>query len=342
LGTGQLMNSRRVGSGARATARAHANIALAKYWGKADVERNLPAVPSVSVTLDALATVTELHFDETLQADALLLDGIEVQGRGLQRVVRLLDEVRAIARLNCFARVTSRNTFPTGSGLASSASGFAALAMASMAAAGVALDRDVASDLARRASASAARSIFGGFARLDAGAPGQSSLPARPIAPQDHWDIRIVVAVTSRGPKRVGSTEGMRHTAATSPYYDRWIEMSQAVAERVQTAILSRDLVALGEAAEHSALSMHACAMAAQPPLLYLEPATLACVEAVRVLRERGVHAWVTIDAGPHVKVITSRDDASRVAGHLAAVPGVLQAIESRVGPEASVEVTEA
>jgi diphosphomevalonate decarboxylase len=118
--------------------------------------------------------------------------------------------------------------------------------------------------------------------------------------------------------------------------------MSPGLAERVQSAILRKDLVALGEAAEHSALSMHACAMASQPPLVYLEPATLACVEAVRKLREQGLDAWVTIDAGPHVKVLTSVEHAARVTEHLASVPGVLQTIESRVGCDASVEVSEA
>ncbi|MBI5532265.1 MAG: diphosphomevalonate decarboxylase [Deltaproteobacteria bacterium] len=326
----------------RATARAHANIALAKYWGKADPEQNLPAVPSVSVTLDALSTQTEVQFDDALEADELTLDAVRVQGRGLKRAARLLDEVRAMAGSKSFARITSHNSFPTGSGLASSASGFAALALASMAAAGLPIDRAMASDMARRASASAARSIFGGFVRLEAGAPGQRTLAASPIAPAGHWDIRVVVAVTSLGPKRVGSTEGMRHTASTSPYYGPWIEMSRGLADRVQKAILDRNLVALGEAAEHSALSMHACAMASQPPLVYLEPATLACVEAVRRLREQGVQAWVTIDAGPHVKVLTSPEQAARVAEHLASVPGVLRTIESRVGQDASVEVTEA
>lgn len=326
----------------RIRAFAHANIALAKYWGKLDGEQNLPAVPSVSVTLEALLTTTELLFDPSLRSDQLRLDGSEVQGASLARVVRLLDEARARSGSKCFARVTSANSFPTGSGLASSASGFAALAMAALGACGRPVDRAEASDMARRASASAARSVFGGFARLDAGKPGQRVLAARPLAAADHWDLRVVIAINTRLPKGVGSTEGMNHTARTSAYYDGWVQLASGVADSAQDAIARKDLQALGEAAEHSALSMHACAMAARPPLVYLQPATLACVHEVRRLREQGVGAWCTIDAGPHVKVITSPMDAKRVVERLGSLPGVLQVIESRVGPDASVEVTEA
>jgi diphosphomevalonate decarboxylase len=270
---------------ARAVARAYANIALAKYWGKLEGPGNLPAVPSVSVSLEALATETSVQLEPALGSDELVLGGERVRGDELQRTAQLLERARAATGCAIFARVESRNSFPTGSGLASSASGFAALALAARAAYGLPLERSEASDLARRASASAARSLWGGFVQLAAGEPGQASLSARPIAPAEHWDLRVIVAVTSEAKKAVGSTEGMRRTAASSPYYRGWLELSRVLAARVTDAILSRDLEALGEAAEQSALAMHACAMAGSPPLLYLEPATLACVHAVRALR---------------------------------------------------------
>ncbi len=327
--------------GRRAVARAHANIALAKYWGKADDVHNVPAVTSVSVTLEALTTTTEVRFDRSLAVDQLALDGRQAEGRALDRVTALLDRVRRAARIETRARVASSNSFPTGSGLASSASGFAALALAALAAAGLELDRDLASDLARRSSASAARSIHGGFVRLRSGEPGDVVLPAEPVAPASHWDLRVVVAVTTKGPKKVGSTEGMGHTARTSPYYPAWIELCQRLSAEVERAVLARDLKALGEAAEQSALAMHACAMAAGPALIYLEPSTLGCVHAVRSMRDRALAAWATIDAGPHVKVITTGADAERVRQELASLPGVVDAIVSRVGGQATVELEE-
>jgi diphosphomevalonate decarboxylase len=320
-----------------ATARAHANIALAKYWGKAAAVGNVPAVPSVSITLGALTTTTSVRFDPALGADELTLDGRTAGAGALERVSRLLDEVRARAGIRDFASVRSANDFPTASGLASSASAFAALTLASARAAGLALSAEDASDLARRASASAARSVFGGFVRLDAGSAGQRYLAASPLAPPDHWPLRVVVAVTSDKPKPTGSTAAMNHTAATSPFYPAWLELAPRLAERVQRAIAERDLARLGEAAEHSALAMHACAMAAAPAVVYFEPATLAVLAAVRALREQGVAAFATMDAGPHVKVVTLPEHAPRVDGALRAVPGVLRTIASGLGGDATV-----
>src|SRR5215471_14949637 len=121
----------------RAVARAHANIALAKYWGKLQVGNNLPAVPSLSLTLDALETTTTVEFDPNLAEDELVLDGRPARDKEKLRVVKLVDQVRAAAGITARARVTSANSFPTAAGLASSASGFAALALAASQAAGV-------------------------------------------------------------------------------------------------------------------------------------------------------------------------------------------------------------
>jgi diphosphomevalonate decarboxylase len=113
----------------RAVARAHANIALAKYWGKLESGKNLPAVPSLSLTLDALETTTTVEFDPALSEDELVLDGRPAREKEKLRVVGLLDQVRAAGNFGVRARVTSANSFPTAAGLASSASGFAALAL---------------------------------------------------------------------------------------------------------------------------------------------------------------------------------------------------------------------
>ena len=121
----------------KGVARACANIALAKYWGKADTRWNVPAVPSISMTLDKLVTHTQVTFDPSLRADELRIDGRRTSNTEAARIVELLDRVRKEARLKCPARVHTRNDFPTAAGLASSASGFAALAAAACSAAGL-------------------------------------------------------------------------------------------------------------------------------------------------------------------------------------------------------------
>lgn len=325
-----------------ATAIAHPNIALAKYWGKRDFGHNLPAVPSLSVTLSGMATVTTVTFDPALTEDELTLGSATYRAgapddKPLRRVSGLLDRVRAEAGVTSRARVVSANDFPTASGLASSASAFAALALAASSAVGLAWPAARVSDLARRTSVSSARSVFGGFVELAAGAPGDTSLAAAPIAPPEHWPIRVIVAVTREGPKDTGSTEGMLHTTRSSPYYPAWVEGAPELFEAVKRALLARDLEALGDAAEASALRMHAAAIAASPGLLYWTGATVEVLTEVRRLRARGTSALFTIDAGPHVKVITTEADEPAVTRFLASIPGVLRTIVTRPGEGARI-----
>lgn len=316
-------------------ARAHANIALAKYWGKADAARNIPAVPSVSVTLEALTTTTSVQFDPRFDRDEVYVNGDVASAKAAVRVVGLLDRVRDAAGISMRARVISQNNFPTASGLASSASAFAALAVAAVDAAGLDWGPREISDLARRSSASAARSVYGGFVYLDTAPPGALQLCAKPLFAPFHWPLCVVIAIVSDQPKSVGSTDGMNHTALTSPYYDSWRRWSPSVADRVVAAIERRDFDALAAAAEQSALAMHACAMAADPAVLYFEPASIALWHRVRELRSQGLPVFATMDAGPNLKAITTGADASRVATALRQVPGVRQVITSHLGGDA-------
>jgi diphosphomevalonate decarboxylase len=316
----------------RATAVAHANIALAKYWGKADVARNLPAVPSLSLTLAGMTTTTEVVFDAALERDELLLGGVPQQGKPLARASKLLEQVRAPASETRRARVTSHNDFPTASGLASSASGFAALALAAVRALGSTLPLEQVSALARGASASAARSLFGGFVELGAGAD-----VAVRVAPREHWNLRMLVAVTSEAAKDTGSTDGMQHTASTSPYYPAWVSDAPRSFAEVKQAVLARDFERLAPAVEQSALMMHASMLAARPALIYFRPATLAVIDVVRGLRRAGHAACFTIDAGPHVKVLVEESALLAVKAALSQTEGVLYVLESAVGGDARV-----
>jgi diphosphomevalonate decarboxylase len=302
----------------KATARACANIALAKYWGKCDEVLNLPAVPSVSITLDALVTETEVAIDPDLPEDHVTLDGAVQTGDAARKVVQLLDLLHGGAA-RPRARVTSRNHFPSASGLASSASGFAALAAAAAHAYGLPLTETELSALARRGSASAARSIFGGFVELPAGVPGDPTLSARPLHGPDWWDVRVVIAMVTRAPKDVASRDGMRRTAQTSPYWQAWLDCAPRYARAVREAIAHRDLEALGTAMEASTFAMHASAWAAVPAVRYVRGVTLDVLERVEALRRNGTGAWATMDAGPHVKVLCAAGDASRVAEALQA-----------------------
>ncbi len=296
-----------------ATATAHPNIALVKYWGKRDLPLNLPAVPSLSLTLDQFATRTTVTWGA--DADAVTLDGAEATGAARAKVLRFLDLVDP-ARPPC--AVVSASNFPVAAGLASSSSAFAALALAACAAAGQDLDPTRLSVLARQGSGSACRSLWGGFVEWTLGerADGFDSRGV-PVAPPGHWDVAMVVGVVSEGKKPVGSTEGMERSRLTSPYYGAWVATAAADVAVAREAVLARDLERLGEVMEASTFKMHATMHTARPPIFYQAPGTLACLHAVFALRRAGVGAWATMDAGPQVKVLCAREDAEEVAAAL-------------------------
>jgi diphosphomevalonate decarboxylase len=322
----------------QATAIARTNIALAKYWGKSDVRLNLPAVPSISMTLDELFTETAVEFSSKLRRDTVRLGGALASGKDLARASELLDRVRAAAGFELRASVVTANNFPTASGLASSASGFAALAAAALAAAGIEADAGTVSAFARRSSASAARSIYGGFVELPAGEPGDDLLGAQPMFPADHWDVRLVIAVTAEGRKATGSTDGMERSRQTSPLYGAWIEGAPAMAASVRRGLRDRDLDVLGPAMEQSTFAFHACALTSLPATPYFLPATFAAYQTVRRLRdEKRIPVYATMDAGPHVKALVHARHAAKVRAALAATPGVLRTLVAKPGPGVAV-----
>ncbi|GAB4334528.1 MAG: diphosphomevalonate decarboxylase [Calditrichia bacterium] len=320
----------------KATAVAHPNIALIKYWGKRDKDLNLPAVGSISLTLDTIETRSTVVFREDLPEDRLLLNGETASPAQTQRVSRFLDLIRSKAKLDLRAEVSSTNNFPTGAGLASSASAFASLALAGSKAAGLELPPSRLSELARRGSGSAARSIFGGFVEMKTGelSDGTDAV-AMPLDDAKGWDIRLVIAVTSHSEKKIGSTEGMEHTARTSPFYQHWVYQSQQDISAMRQAIFSRNFQLMGELAEYSAFKMHAVALSARPALLYWNSATVDLIHYIRNLREQGLPAYCTIDAGPQVKILVREADLQDLLEQLHHLRAVKEVIVTAPGPGA-------
>ncbi|WP_260852574.1 diphosphomevalonate decarboxylase [Curtobacterium pusillum] len=315
-----------------ATAVAHPNIALVKYWGKADASLALPATGSVSMGLDVFPTTTTVTVDggsgDGLEArDAFTLNGRVVEDAALVRVREFLDLVRDLAGSDARASVVSENTVPTGAGLASSASGFAALATAASAAFGLDLSPRDLSRLARRGSGSATRSIPGGVAVWHAGDDQGSyaePIPAPPMA--------MVVVTIDAGPKPIGSREAMRRTIATSPFYPAWVTSTTETVGDMLDACAAGDFTRIGEITESNALRMHATIEGAFPPIRYLNARSVAVFDAVAELRTAGVEAYATADAGPNVVVLTKPEDRGAVASALA---GFGDVIESGTGPGA-------
>lgn len=305
-----------------ATALARPNIALVKYWGKRDLALNLPDGGSISITLSQLQTMTRVRFDDTLTDDEFLLRGTTVAD---PKVTTVLDLLRAEAGVITRARVHSSNNFPTGAGLASSASGFAALVVAADAALGLGLSTARLSEFARRGSGSAARSLIGGFAELHRGerADGSDAV-ATQLLPADGWPLQVVIAITSTARKAVSSGAGMELSRATSPFYPAWAAMNDAALTEARAAIAGRDFGKLADIAEHSSTSMHAVMLSTRPALIYWNGATVDLLHTVRELRERkGVPVFATVDAGPQVKAVCLPEAVDQVLGAFRQIPGV-------------------
>ncbi len=297
----------------RATAVAHPNIALAKYWGKRDRALNLPTNGSLSLTLAPFCTTTSVTWG--VDTDLARLDGREASGDEARKMFALLDRM-APGRPG--VAIETGNNFPTAAGLASSASGFAALVVAAEAAMGGTRSLEELAVFARMGSGSATRSLHGGWVLWPRGErPDGLDSHGVPVAPVDHWDVRMVVAVVKAGRKDTGSTDGMNHTQATSPFFDAWVATAEADLPEAKDAVLARDLERLGTLVERSAMRMHGSMLGADPWLCYFAPGSLLALAAVRALRREGIGAWATMDAGPNVKVLCAAGDAPRVADAL-------------------------
>ena len=278
----------------RATAVAHPNVALVKYWGKGCAATNTPAAASLSITLDTLETTTTVS--ESDGTDRILVNGEVVSDAKIEGFLGLLRENFDLPPL----AVETANNFPTGAGLASSASGMAALVTAIDGAMDLDLDLEQRSQWARRGSASAARSVTGGFTALAA----SNGWAAEQLLAPDEWPLNVVVAVTSLERKTVGSTEGMELSRQTSPFYAAWLESTARDFDAARNVVARRDFDALASIAEASCLRMHAVMLTTDPPLVYWNAGTIEGIRSIRALRETGVGVFFTIDAGPQIKAV--------------------------------------
>ncbi len=317
---------------------AASNIALCKYWGKRDAALNLPVNSSLSISLGDLGTRTEIRVRDGVIAssgaitpslkvsvpvasDLIYLNG-ELQSAEssfVQRISDFLDLFRPLLGDVCF-EVRTENNIPTAAGLASSASGFAALVLALNDLAGWGLDKKRLSMLARLGSGSATRSIFNGFVQWHVGkkSDGTDSFAEKLNA---EWPaFRIGILELSDARKPVGSRDGMNRTVETSGLYQSWPAQAAADLETIRAAIDARDFSTLGKTAERNALSMHATMMSAWPPLIYLQPESMDMIHKVQRVRADGLEIYLTIDAGANIKLLFLEENEAAVT---AAFPGL-------------------
>ena len=313
-----------------ATAQSSPNIAFTKYWGDRDSSLRLPVNGSISMNLDGLFTRTTVSFQSSMKRDELVINNHKVTGKGLERVSAILGLVRQSAGISFSAEVVSENNFPIGAGIASSASAFAALALAATKAVGLAWSESQVSRLARLGSGSASRSIPSGFVEWKMGTGDEDSF-AVSIAPPEHWALADCVALVATGHKSTGSAEG-HILAPTSPLQAARVADADRRLKICRKAILERDFNAFASIIELDSDMMHAVMMTSQPQLFYWKPATLAVMETVRSWRKDGLQVAYTIDAGPNVHVICLQSEMVQVTKLMREIPGVMDVLQAKVG----------
>ncbi|HSN94505.1 MAG TPA: diphosphomevalonate decarboxylase [Anaerolineaceae bacterium] len=312
------------------TAIAHPNIAFIKYWGNRNSVLRIPLNSSISMNLAGVETHTTVHFDESLLADNFVLNNLLQGGKALARVSAFLDHVRRLAGLRQFASVISDNNFPQGAGIASSASAFAALALAGSQAAGLNLTEKDLSRLARLGSGSAARSIPAGFVEWQAGHSDEDSF-AQSIANPEYWNLVDLIAIVDPLEKTTGSSEG-HELASTSPVNP----LRQAgVNERLaicRDAIIRRDFGAFADVVELDSNWMHAVMRTSNPPLYYWRPLTEVILWQVIEWRRAGHAVCATVDAGPNVHILALENEAAWLKAELGQIQGIKGLISANPG----------
>jgi len=310
----------------KATAKAPANVAFIKYWGKKDKALRIPQNDSLSICLDKEFTFTTVEFRKGFPEDKIFIDGRKILGEEKKRVVSHLNRIRKKAGIGFFALVVSKNSFPIASGLASSASGFAALTLAASKAAGLNLSERELSRLARLASGSACRSIPDGFVYWQAGNSDENSYAYSLYSPS-YWSLRDVVLIVQTKKKKVSSTQG-HLLAGKNPFLKARLSLVKENIKKIKKALKNKDFSLLGKVIEAEALSLHSVMLTSQPALIYWQPATLAIIHQVIDLREKKkIESYFTIDAGPNVHLICQAGDEKRLKKEMKKVRGIKKII---------------
>lgn len=309
----------------KATAKAPANIAFIKYWGKADLpaqagdELRLPLNDSISMNMSGAYTITTVEFSKEFDKDHVTLLNSDFSDKEVARVIRGLDRVRARAGRLERAKVVTKNTFPKGAGSAASASGFAALTVAGFAALGVKLSEKELSIFARLGSGSACRSIPDGFVVWE-------HEFAYSLYPPDYWDIRDILVIVDRRMKKVSTTEGME-TVGTSPLLAARLAAVPRRMQAIKRAFTEKNFQEFGKITEEDCLDMHAVMQTQNPPLLYWNDTTKQIMDAVRDWRNEGLPVYFTIDAGPNVHLLCEGKDEKRLLEKLEGLEGIEEVI---------------
>jgi len=315
------------------TIKAHPNIALVKYWGKKDEQLKIPFNNSISLTLDNIYTLTSVEIIENSE-DKIIFSNRDITQKEKNRVINFLDIFRKITNKNNLKfSIITENNFPTASGLASSASGFCALGIALNELLKLKLDKKEISKLIRLGSGSACRSVYGGFVEWEKGVftDGSDSYSIQ-IADENYWDVRMLITIIDDKEKIKSSTNAMKETVLTSPFYQSWLNTIEKDLNEVRSGILEKDFEKVGKTIEHNCLKMHSTMFTSFPSTIFWQPETISIIKTVSLMRDDGLHCYFTIDAGANVKILCLPNEIQKIKLYLNQLSGIKNIIECKIG----------
>jgi len=300
-----------------ATAFAPSNIALCKYWGKRDTTLNLPYQSTISISLGDKGTTTSIEVIDNNHDEIIVNDqAIPLNTVFAKRITAYLDLFRQ--ETSTKFKIMTRNSIPTAAGLASSASGFAALIKALNELYQWSLPDKELSILARLGSGSACRSLWHGFVHWQAGESddGMDSF-ATPLV--NSWDdLCVGLVLVSSEPKERSSREAMQASVQQRKHYQAWCKSVEHDCERIHEAIKNHDFHLLGETAERNAQSMHQLITKTNNGFSYHTQPTIKTINKIKALRKEGVPIYFTQDAGPNIKLLFLASSQQEVGEALA------------------------
>tara|TARA_B100001059_G_scaffold150481_1_gene150333 strand:+ start:71 stop:1024 length:954 start_codon:yes stop_codon:yes gene_type:complete len=301
------------------------NIALIKYWGKRNTIKNLPAVDSISITLDNLWTEMNVMFSSDLSNDELFIN--EKKQNNISRVKNCIDSICGEQR--DYASIMSRCNFPISAGLASSSSSFSALVVAINSLMKKKWNTQLLANQAGSVSGSAARSILGGIVKLNN--ESEKIRITQLLSPND-WPLRVVIAITDKKEKAISSSKAMKLSADTSPFYSSWVEEQNDDIKEANSFISKKDFEGLASISEHNCMKMHSIMWTTRPSIVYWNATTIDCMQAIRDLQRNGESVFFTIDAGPQIKAICLPENEEKIAKKLNEIKGVQSIMTSGLG----------
>jgi len=308
------------------TAIAHPNFALIKYWGKADSIQNIPAMSSISLTVDTLASTTQISQQPEVQENIWELNGERQSDLG--QILPTLDYLSEVGEVKEPCLIQSDNNFPTAAGLASSASGVASIVVAYNRFFDLGLTNKQMTKAAMLGSGSAPRSLLSGLVLLDV----ENQFDCQTLAEPNQWPLSVVVCITDDKRKTVSSREGMEISRKTSPLYESWLKVNASHIEQAKKAINERNLRALGQVSEESCKQMHEVMRTSNPSINYMTNKTIDCINAIEGIRSSGFDLFHTVDAGPQVKIICKTEDSGLIQKRISSLSSVRQTLVANIG----------